>query len=70
MGESNDLQRVRYAIKQLFKQLAINRVVCVDDQYDDSVTFDRFKMLYLLLPEERQSIPELQPISTNDPDFF
>lgn len=64
------MQKVRNSINKLFTVLAIRRIVCVDDQYDRTVTFDRFKMLYYDLPDKRQSIAELQSIPSDDLDFL
>jgi hypothetical protein len=74
VNNSSNLQKARDIIKKLFKHLDIKRVVCVDDQYDNTPTLERFKNLYdayLSLPDgERQPINKLSNISMNDLDLL
>ncbi len=72
MITNNDaLKKARQTIKNLFSLLGIERVVCVDDQYDNTPTLERFKHLYNeLSQEELQSITELQSIPSNDIDLL
>src|SRR6267154_5743625 len=67
---NNDMQKAKNSINKLFGYIGIKRVVCIDDQYDRTPSFDKFKSLCLNLGDDNLPIPELRAILSEDPDFF
>lgn len=68
---NENLSKAQRSIKSLFNILGIKRVVCVDDQYNDTPTLERFKNLYNDVTEdERQSILGLNTITSDDFDLL
>src|SRR5579883_2320370 len=63
------LQKAKVSIRKIFSYLNIVRVICVDDQYDNTPTIERFKSLYYSLLSENILIPSLQNITSGDQDF-
>lgn len=64
------MKKARKSIRELFASLEIKRVVCVDDQYDQRPSFEKFKLLYEQAnPDELETIPEIQSIMFTDPDL-
>jgi len=65
------VKKARTVIQKLFTSLEIKRVVCVDDQYDQQPSFEKFKLFYEQANiDDLAVIPGLESIVSADIDFM
>lgn len=69
MENKVDLNKAKKSIKEIFSYLKIERVICVDDQYDTTPTMEKFKNSYGNLRRVEQLPSFLQEATSGDQDL-